>query len=314
MAVIKRKIKVDSDSIDKKHLVTLKSLGNIKEISISDRHNSNATIMPISRDEFILMSTGEVKNFKNHAKSRTENIRNLEKSMRNLADLINTNINIENYDKCRFITLTYRDNERNTEKIYNDFKNFNKRFNRYIKVRYEYIATIEVQERGAFHFHIIYLFANYPPFIDNEILFELWGFGFTSVKSLNGTPDNIGEYLTAYLKNLPVDNEISTELLGGEIYSTNIDGKNKRIIKGARLKMLPSGINLYRCSRGIKKPQTEILTYEEAEKELSESGYIKVSEFGLEISDTERDFNNKYIKQTYKKFINKRSKKIEKEI
>lgn len=305
MAVIKRKIKVNSDSIDKKHLVMLKSLGNIKEISISDRHNSSATVMPISKDEFILISTGEVKRFENRAINRTENIRNLEKSIRNLADLINTNINIENYDKCLFITLTYRNNERNTEKIYNDFKNFNKRFKRYIKMRYEYIATLEVQERGSFHFHIIYLFANYAPFIDNKILFELWGFGFTSVKSLKGTPDNLGKYLTAYLTNLPIDNEISTELLGGEIYSTNIDGKNKRIVKGARLKMLPSGINLYRCSRGIKKPQTKILTYEEAEKELSESGYTKVSEFGLEISDTERNFKNKYIKQTYKRYINK---------
>ena len=310
MAIQKSKIQVDTKRIDKNHLVKLKSLGNLKEVTISDRYNSGATIMPLSKDEYVLVSTGEVKNFENHATNRTENIRNLEKSIRNLGDLINANIDIENYHKCRFVTLTYRNNERDPDKLYNDYRNFNKRFKRYIKQKYEYIVTIEAQNRGALHLHCILLFENSAPFIDNDKLCELWGQGFTSVKALKGTPDNLGKYLTAYLTNLPIDNdrEIPPDLLGGDISVTNIDGENKRVIKGARLKLLPAGIRLYRYSRGIKKPISKIVTYEEAEKELKNSGYTKVSEFGIEITDTERNFKNTFIKQSYKKFINKECK------
>ena len=50
-------------------------------------------------------------------------------------------------------------------------------------------------------------------------------------------------------------------------------------------------------------------TYEEAVKALSDNGYKKVAEYAVEISDTERSFKNRYIKQTYKKFINKKGVK-----
>ena len=70
------------------------------------------------------------------------------------------------------------------------------------------------------------------------------------------------------------------------------------------MKLLPVGIRLFRYSRGIKKPIVSEMTYGEAVKALSENGYTKVNEYAVEISGTDRDFKNKYIKQTYKKFIN----------
>lgn len=138
MSIVKLRVDVP-EYIDSQRMVSLKSMGNISEISISDRQNGGATIIPISKEEYVLVSTGEVKQVEHHAIDRTENLRNLEKTMRNLADLINANVSPENAECCRFITFTYRENMQNAERLYNDFKNFNKRFKRHMgKLGYHY--------------------------------------------------------------------------------------------------------------------------------------------------------------------------------
>ncbi len=307
MSIVKRKIDVP-DYIDNYRPVTLKSMGNIQEIGITNSNNHSATIMPLSKDKFIVISTGELKQVEHHATDRTENLRNLEKSIRALSDIINANISPENAHCCRFITLTYKDNMQNTEQLYNDFRNFNKRFKRFLTKQdyhYEYIVTVEAQERGAFHLHCIYIFDKQAPYIDNSKLAEIWGRGFVSIKKLDKNVDNIGKYLTAYLADLPIDNcSDITDVVGGEIKEVKNGDKTKRIVKGARLKLLPVGIRLFRYSRGIRKPMLFYTTYEEAVKALSDNGYKKVAEHAVEISDTERNFTNRYIKETYKKFIN----------
>lgn len=308
MSNIKHRIDVPG-YIDSQRMVSLKSMGNISEIFISDRQNGGATIIPVSKDEYVLVSTGELKLVKHHAIDRTENLRNLEKTMRGLADLINANVSPENAECCRFITLTYRENMRDSEQLYTDFKNFNKRFKRYIEklgYHYEYLVTIEAQARGAFHFHSIFIFNGKAPFIENSVITEMWGFGFVSIKAMDKNIDDIGKYLTAYLTDLPVegDSEFPSEVVGGEIKEIEAEGKSKRIIKGARLKLLPVGIRIYRYSRGIKKPVTVKMPYGEALDALSDAGFSKVQEYAVEITDIERDFKSKYVKQTFKKHIN----------
>lgn len=227
--------------------------------------------------------------------------------------MINTNVTPDNAEFCRFITFTYKDNMQNSEQLYNDFKNFNKRFKRYMAklgYHYEYIITVEAQERGAFHLHGIFIFNRKAPFIENKIIADIWGLGFVSVKSLDKNIDNIGKYLTAYLTDLPIDEEksISLELVGGEVKELTDKDKSKKIIKGARLKMLPVGIRIYRYSRGIKKPIVCKLPYGEAMEHISKQGFTKVNEYAVEISDIERDFKSKYVKQTFKKHINQECK------
>ncbi len=309
MSIIKRKIDVP-DKIDSHMIATLKNMGNIQEISITDSRNHGATICPLSKNNFVVLSTGELKQVQRHALDRTENLRNLEKSMHQLADLINSNITSDNAECCRFLTFTYRENMQNPEQLYNDFKNFNKRFKRYIAKKnyhYEYIVTVEAQGRGAFHLHGIFIFDKKAPFIENKTLADMWGLGFVSIKSIDKSIDNIGKYLTAYLTDLPVDENtsISAEITGGEVKEINDNGESKKIIKGARLKMLPVGIRIYRYSRGIKKPIISKLTYGEAIDYITKQGFTKVNEYAVEISDDERDFKSKYVKQTFKKHINK---------
>ena len=93
-------------------------MGNIQEISLSSNRNNGKTIVPLSKEEFVVVSTGEVKKVQHHALDRTENLRNLEKSMRSLSDLINSNITFDNAEQCRFITFTYKENMRDSKKLY----------------------------------------------------------------------------------------------------------------------------------------------------------------------------------------------------
>ncbi len=163
---MKTKRKIEVPHIEFYHSVALKSMGNISEIGISDKQNTGATIIPISKDEYLLISTGEVRQIAHHAIDRTENLRNLEKTMSCLSDLINANISPENVECCRFLTFTYKENMRDTEQLYMDFRNFNKRFKRYMEKlghHYEYIVTVEAQERGAFHLHGIMIFSERAP-------------------------------------------------------------------------------------------------------------------------------------------------------
>lgn len=279
-------------------------MGNIKQVSVSSHINKGATIQPLSKEKYVLLSTGEVKQIEHHAKDRTENLRNLQKTMKNLSDIINSNITHENAYCCRFVTLTYRENMTEQNKLYLDFSNFNKRFKRLMEKQgytYEYIVVVEAQERGAFHLHCIFIFNKKAPFIENKTLSEIWKNGFVSVEAINGKVDNVGKYLTAYLSDLPLENDTSIDLLGGDVKEV----ADKKIIKGARLKLLPVGLQIYRCSRGIKKPTKETMNYGEAVERLEKRGFTKVNEYALEFIDEERDFKTRYIKQTYKKYINK---------
>ena len=306
----KKKIEVPS-YIDDRRPVILKSMGNIKQISISDRRNAGATIKPISSKEYMIVSTGEIKEVSHHARDRTENLRNLEKTMRNLRDIINTNVTQDNNRRVRFVTLTYRENMQDAQKLYTDFRDFNKRFKRYLQkqycLTYEYIVCVEAQGRGAFHLHVIVIFSREPPFIENTILANIWRHGFVSIKMLDGNIDNIGAYLTAYLADLDIESGVplSNDLLKGEIRAVQTEqGESKHVIKGARLKLLPVGLNIYRCSRGIRKPLVEQKSYADALEEITDQGFEKVYESAVRIRDSERNFSSTYVSQIYKQHIN----------
>lgn len=307
MSMQKKKIGVPY--INEHRMASIKLMGNISEISISDRLNSGATILPVSKDEFVQLSTGELREFTTHANNRTENRRNLEKTMRHLSDLINANVTPENIARCRFITLTYHENQRDPQRFYSDFKRFNQKFKRYINklgLRYQYIFVLEAQARGALHSHIIYIFDSVPPFLDFSLIAAMWGQGFVSVKALNGDPDDVGRYLTAYLSDLPTEDNPSLEVLDGNsgIKEVETDGKTKRIIKGARLNLIPAGTRIFRCSRDIKRPVISRVPYAEAREYLADTGYHKTYEYAFELSDLESDFKSTYVKQVFKKYIN----------
>ncbi len=102
-----------------------------------------------------------------------------------------------------------------------------------------------IEGKCVWHLHIIYIFKKrtYVPKSDFE---KLWGLGFVNIKSLKKI-DNLGMYLSAYLSNM--------QLEGGE----KNNSKNKRIIKGSRL-------------RTISKTDSVFIDFQ---KELRNQRYIK---------------------------------------
>lgn len=110
----------------------------------------------------------------------------------------------------------------------------------------------------------------------------MWQQGFCKTTKLDNV-DNVGAYLTAYLAdmeyskqnlNLLRDNDISSDWF--ELKEvTEIDGiklkEPKKFIKGGRLYMYPPKFNIYRFSRGIKKPIKTLIDYELARKKIGQS-------------------------------------------
>lgn len=250
--------------------VTVKLCGNIIEIRYM-RSIPTAVIKKINADFYVDKRTDEVKEFR-HAVNRSDNKNSVSQSLRKLRDLINTNLTEP--DKVLWVTLTYRENMRDTKRLYEDFRRFWTRF-RYYLVKYghptaEYITAAEPQARGAWHLHCLFLFPEKAPFIPNADVAHIWRHGFTKTKSLQGI-DNPGLYLTAYLGDMELSEALRTGNTRGqitEISATDERGKKqkKAIVKGARLRLYPPGFNLYRSSRGVKRPMIWQTTEAEAQE------------------------------------------------
>ena len=254
-------------------MVELKTTGNISQV----KYMTNTPIMTIrklDKDNYMELKTGKIKQFK-HTENRIESKTNLKQTFSRLRDIINTNVTEP--DNCKFITLTYKENMTNPNQLYNDFRKFNMRLQYYLKAndmpKYEYIVAIEPQHRGAWHAHFLAIFESKAPFIPNDTIAEIWGYGFTKTKALKNV-DNIGAYLSAYLSDMEISdmdfNQIKSNLKNG-IKEIKSDGETKAIIKGARFQMYPTGIRVYRTSRGIKQPTIEKLTNQEAMEKVSNS-------------------------------------------
>lgn len=246
--------------------VTVKRCGNITEIRYSVHGPPTIAIEKLNADIYVDRRTGEVKEFLHHA-SRAEDKASVAQSLRKLRDLINANL--EDPETALWVTLTYRENMKDPARLYEDYRRFWQRFKYYLDKRptAEYITAAEPQGRGAWHLHCLFLFPGKAPFIPNSDMARIWGHGFTKTQSLKGV-GNPGLYLTAYLGDMELSEAIRTGQFKAERLTETKD-KSKAIIKGARLKLYPPGFNLYRCSRGVKRPEVWQMTEQEAQAEVS---------------------------------------------
>lgn len=256
--------------------VTVKLCGNVIEVRHSVHGPPEITIQKLNADEYVDLRTGVVELFR-HAASRAEDKASVAQSLRNLRDIINANLT--DPETALWVTLTYKENMKDPVQLYEDFHAFIKRFRRYLKREghppTEYIAAAEPQGRGAWHLHVLLLFPEKAPFIPNSHMAMLWGHGFTKTKSLKGV-DNPGLYLTAYLGDMELTEAVmsgTTRGRLGEVEAEDEQGhrQKKAVIKGARLHLYPSGFNLYRCSRGVKRPQVLHMTEGEAQEIIKDT-------------------------------------------
>lgn len=301
---IKRLNKGEID-IDSGDIVAFKRMNNIIEICYCSNRNSKPNIINIDKDFYYLVSTGEVKE-KRHIKSRADDLASVSQSLKRLRDYIN--FNVSDADKCLWVTLTYKENMTDSKRLYKDFVNFVKRF-KYKYGQFEYIVACEPQGRGAWHMHCIFIFPDTKPYIPNKELASCWGQGFTKTKRLNNV-DNIGAYITAYLGDIDYNEAVRLKI-DPNFYETKeineIDGEQlkvpKKVLKGARMVLYPPKFNLYRISKGIKKPPIEMMTYSEAKEKIGDHIPTYSNGLCLVLPTT---FNNSYKKIIYEYYNTKR--------
>ena len=250
------------------------------------------------------MRTGELVEFQ-HNTSRAGDKASVAQSLKRLRDIINANL--ENPDNALWITLTYAINMQDEKQLYTDFHAFWKRFRRYQERRGQppalYIAAAEPQGRGAWHLHIVLLFPGKAPFIPNADMAQLWRHGFTKTKSLKAV-DNPGLYLTAYLGDMELMEAAQAGAMSAKIKEVDVTGtdgtrQKKSIIKGARLHMYPPGFNIYRTSRGIKRPAVSTMTESEAQKLVGDTPLTY--EKTISLTDSAGEVKNIINYRTYTK-------------
>lgn len=269
--------------------VKVKEAGNVIEILYQQKRSSGGYITKLDADHYIDNQTGEVKEF-NRIQNRAQDKANIAKSMEMGRDILNANIT--DVKKCRWLTLTYKENMTDTIRILLDFKHFNQKM-RQLYGKYEYITAVEPQGRGAWHFHVVMIFEAAAPYLSPQTVAETWGKGFVKIKRLDDV-DNVGAYLTAYLGDVDISEyegkKENLDIKTVEVENENGEKVTKRYVKGARLHMYPSGMHIFRWSRGIKRP---IVTHmKEAAAIEKVSAATLTFEKTVKLSDPDRDYEN----------------------
>lgn len=296
MSVKKVNIK-DVDITGDSH-TTITITGDSLTTRTLEKYNEECPIRKLDAYRYKVKETGQVKHY-NHANKRTDYKHNLMKTFNNIRNYINTNITHENIDRVLFITLTFAENMQDAQLAYQAYKNFFERFKRFCKDKDleipEYISVIEPQRRGSFHFHVLLIYEEEPPYIENETLTNLWGNGFTFIKKMSGSVNNVGNYLVAYMSDVIVDDNDEEVVIA--------DKNKSSIKKGERLNYYPRGIHILRHSKGLKKPEVVHTTYSTAMNliEHYSNEYQKTYETAVQFEDENTKYANAIVKKHFQK-------------
>lgn len=251
--------------------VTVTRMNNIIEVQYMEKENRGISILKLNKDEYLDIATGEIKEFE-HMENRSQSENSLRQTFKKLRYLINNNF--KGAKNELFVTLTYKENMKDVGMLYKDVEKFIKRL-RYRfkdKTSIDYINVVEPQGRGAWHCHILFRFNDLDKvYIANSELRKVWGHGFVKIKSLEDV-DNIGAYLSAYLTDIEAPDEVTSDNVDVLFRVFNVEHRDvkevdgKKYIKGGRIHMYPAGMNIYRCSRGIKPPKRVKMRYKDIKK------------------------------------------------
>ena len=263
--------------------------GHISEFVEMSKRPKPIDVLRISRDFYIKPSegSGEVYEYR-HSLDKSGCVDSVRRSLSALRLIINANCS--DSSRLSWVTLTYAENMTDTKRLYKDYEKFWKRFSYWCGKRGlekpQYIAVAEPQGRGAWHLHCLWIWKGKAPFIDNNsVLWKLWGHGFTKIKAVRTDCDNLGAYFSAYLADMTIEEYESAHGHGiDDVYTEtkkvlNDDGTEtqKKIVKGARLKLYPAGMQIYRASRGIVRPVAEEIDPKQVEKEKASAGTLTFS-------------------------------------
>ena len=273
--------------------------GHVVEVTWIDCKNSSCHAIKLDGAHWFDPETGEIHEYEKASEKRTDNKQELLRTFGTIRALVNCNCT--DPKKIRWITLTYAENMTDPKRLYNDFRKFWQRFGRRWG-KAEYIVVIEPQGRGAWHAHLIAIWADVAPYIPKQELARCWGLGFVKVNAVRDDVDNLGAYLSAYL----ADVEVTAD---GEGTEKQVDGQTKRFKKNGRLGMYPAHMNIYRTSRGIARPDVFWAEGRENTERFAEltEGRTPVYEREVVFKDDEGR-EHRVVKQQYNLIRSDRSK------
>lgn len=294
--------------------VKIKRMGDVIEVMHQPSYYSECSIKKLDKDNYVDLKSGEVKQF-NKTENRSNNISSVKKSLKRLRDYINTNVHSRNINSCKWVTLTYKENMTDTKILYHDFEKFIKRL-RYNLGKCEYIVAMEPQARGSWHAHIVLIFDKPYTYISNDVIWSLWspdgfkqksidgiGYDFTKTQKIDNV-DNVGSYLTAYMTDMSIEEFYSCNNYNNNTYTVvdkEIDGEKKSFVKGGRLHMYPVQFNIYRMSRGIKKPDIDYDKYYKIKKEVHNNVCTYKKSIKLESDEFNKTITYEYYNTQRKK-------------
>ena len=160
--------------------VSLKLAGNTAQVTFTAGKNRKCPIKYLSKDEFVDLSTGEVK-MRRHAENLFQSPKSVRKSINFLMNLIRCNAT--NHSNCKWITLTYReemtDCKTDCKRVFKDNKAFLRKLRNYLKKQklpesksdFKFIAVAEPQGENhgnAWHIHLLLIFDSKAPYISNQ--------------------------------------------------------------------------------------------------------------------------------------------------
>lgn len=267
--------------------------GNILRIVQYERLRRESYIVKLPGKQYCIKSTGEVLPEKKRAKTRNQNLRYVRQSMQHGRDMINTNV--IDLKKTLWVTFTYAENMQDVKRVRLDFQHFKRDYEKIVG-KFKYIMAVEPQLRGAWHMHVFMIFDEIP-WIDYNDIIRVWGKGRVEVQRMYGDVNNLGAYVSAYLCNLPMQNEAQSS--GAHNLNIVQDRNGHMYEKSRRIYMYPAGMNIFRYSRGLKKPLEEYIDISEAEKKAS-AGTLTFEKIANTEIETEKGvYRNSYYTKYY---------------
>lgn len=146
---------------------------------------------------------------------------------------------------CKWITVTYGEVMTDHKRVYEDGKIFLRRLQRYLDKQadlsdaqksFQRITVAEPQGEGhgnSWHLHILLIFEETTPYIENEMIADIWGNGITKTQKVYDA-DGLALYFKACLSDLEYSDDASSSK--SKIVEKTVDGASKKFIKGERLK------------------------------------------------------------------------------
>lgn len=247
--------KIDSDTVKlcETTKVKLKTAGNTRVVQFTAGNNKSCPVQNLSKETYLDKKTGEIKQ-KKKSENRYQSPKSARKSINRLGDLIRCNAT--DPAKCKWLTVTYKDVMTDGKQAFQNAKQFLRKLKRYLAKQnnlttgqklFKYITVAEPQGEqhgNSWHLHIMLIFDDTAPFIENETIAGLWGHGITSThKVFDG--DGLALYFKAHLSDVEYEDESTeSDKKKPETVEKNVDGVSKQFIKGERLKYYPAGMNL----------------------------------------------------------------------